>query len=79
MGDEFSFYFVQLANYRAPSTEPGTPDPWALLQDRMRLMLATTPKTGMAVINDVGEEKDIHPKDKRTPGERLARWAFGST
>ncbi len=75
-GDEFSFYFVQLANYRAPSIEPGTPDPWALLQDRMRLMLATTPKTGMAVINDVGEEKDIHPKDKRTPGERLARWAL---
>jgi sialate O-acetylesterase len=30
----------------------------------------------MAVINDVGEAKDIHPKDKRTPGERLARWAL---
>ncbi len=75
-GDEFSFYFVQLANYRAPSTAPGTPDPWALLQDRMRLILQTTPKTGMAIINDVGEEKDIHPKDKQTPGERLARWAL---
>lgn len=75
-GDEFSFYFVQLANYRAPSTEPGTPDAWALLQDRMRRILATTPKTGMAVINEVGEEKDIHPKDKKTPGERLARWAL---
>ena len=30
----------------------------------------------MAVINEVGEEKDIHPKDKKTPGERLARWAL---
>ena len=75
-GDEFSFYFVQLANYRAVSTEPGTPDPWPLLQDRMRLILKTTPKTGMAVINDVGEANDIHPKDKQTPGERLARWAL---
>lgn len=75
-GDEFSFYFVQLANYRAASTEPGTPDAWPLLQDRMRRVLLTTPKTGMAVINDVGDEKDIHPKDKRTPGERLARWAL---
>jgi sialate O-acetylesterase len=74
--DEFSFYYVQLAGYRAPSTEPGTPDPWALLQDRMRLVLATTPKTGMAIINDVGEANDIHPKNKKDPGERLARWAL---
>lgn len=74
--DEFSFYFVQLANYRAPSTAPGTPDSWALTQDRMRRILDITPKTGMAVINDVGEANDIHPKDKKTPGERLARWAL---
>ena len=63
--DDFSFYFVQLANFRAPSTKPGTPDLWALLQDRMRQILQTTPKTGMAVINDVGEAKDIHPKNKK--------------
>ncbi len=74
--DEFSFYYVQLASYRAPSTEPGVPDPWALLQDRMRLVLDTTPKTGMAIINDVGEADDIHPKNKKDPGERLARWAL---
>jgi len=74
--DEFSFYYVQLASYRAPSTEPGTPDPWALTQDRMRLVLATTPKTGMAITNDVGEANDIHPKNKKDPGERLARWAL---
>lgn len=74
--DEFSFYYVQLANFRAPSTAPGTPDPWALLQDRMRLILATTPKTGMAIINDTGEVGDIHPKNKKDPGERLALWAL---
>lgn len=74
--DEFSFYFVQLANYRKPSTEPGIPDPWALLQDRMRLILDSTPKTGMAVTNDVGEADDIHPKNKKDPGERLALWAL---
>jgi sialate O-acetylesterase len=74
--DDISFYYVQLAGYRAPSTEPGTPDPWALLQDRMRLVLGTTPKTGMAIINDVGEADDIHPKNKKDPGERLARWAL---
>ena len=74
--DDFSFYFVQLANYRAPSTEPGNNDPWPLLQDRMRRILDTTPKTGMAVVNDIGEEKDIHPKNKLDVGERLARWAL---
>ena len=42
----------------------------------MRHILETTPKTGMAVINDVGEVSDIHPKDKMTPGYRLARWAL---
>ncbi len=65
---EFEFLFVQLANFRAPSTEPGTPDWWALLQDRQRLILDTTPKTGMATINDIGEEKDIHPKNKQDVG-----------
>lgn len=74
--DDFSFYFVQLANFRAPSTQPGTPDPWALLQDRMRRVLDSTPKTGMAIINDVGAANDIHPKNKKDPGERLARWAL---
>jgi sialate O-acetylesterase len=30
----------------------------------------------MAIINDVGEANDIHPKNKKDPGERLARWAL---
>ena len=34
------------------------------------------PKTGMAVIIDVGEGPDIHPKNKYDVGERLARWAL---
>lgn len=75
-GDEFSFLFVQLANFRAPSTEPGKPDPWPLLQDRMRRILTKVPKTGMAVINDTGEVDDIHPKNKKDPGERLALWSL---
>ncbi|MDG2254295.1 MAG: sialate O-acetylesterase [Opitutaceae bacterium] len=77
--DPFYFNSVQLANFRKPSTEPGTQDYWAQLQDRQRLLLDTTPKTGMAVINDVGEADDIHPKDKKTVGNRLARWALAKT
>ncbi len=73
--DEFSFYFVQLASYRKHR-------PLQVLltlgssAKRMRLILQTTPKTGMAIINDVGDANDIHPKNKKDPGERLARWAL---
>ncbi|MEC7449199.1 MAG: sialate O-acetylesterase [Planctomycetota bacterium] len=74
--DDFSFYFVQLANFRQPSPEPGNNDPWPLLQDRMRRILETTAGTGMAVINDVGEANDIHPKNKHDVGRRLALWAL---
>ncbi|MEM9367715.1 MAG: sialate O-acetylesterase [Planctomycetota bacterium] len=75
-GIPMSFYFVQLANFRSPSTEPGNNDPWPLLQDRMRRVLDSTPDTGMAIINDVGEANDIHPKNKHDVGERLALWAL---
>lgn len=74
--DDFSFYFVQLANFREPTDQPGSTDPWPLLQDRMRRVLDTTPGTGMAIINDIGEAKDIHPKNKHDVGERLALWAL---
>ena len=30
----------------------------------------------MAVSSDVGAQNDVHPRDKRTVGERLARWAL---
>lgn len=72
---ELSFYFVQLANFRAPTTEPGVPNSWAELQNAQLLTLSL-PKTGMAVINDIGDEKDIHPRNKRDVGNRLARWAL---
>ena len=76
--ETFSFYYVQLANYRQPTAEPGIAHGWPLVQDGMRRVLAKVPKTGMAVINDVGEANDIHPKNKRTPAERLTLWALAN-
>ena len=73
--NDFPFYFVQLANFKEPSTEPGIPDEWAELQNAQRLALSL-PKTGMAVINDIGMSGDVHPTNKKDVGDRLARWAL---
>ena len=75
-GHDLSFYWVQLANFREPTTEPGTESDWVLVQDEMRRALKSIPKSGMAVINDIGDARDIHPKNKHDVGERLARWAL---
>jgi sialate O-acetylesterase len=69
-GQNLSFYFVQLANFRERLEEPADAD-WAELREAQSMTLSL-PKTGQAVIIDVGEAKDIHPKDKQTVGLRLA-------
>ena len=48
-----------------------------VVQDEMRRALKSIPKSGMAVINDIGHPTDIHPKNKHDVGDRLARWALG--
>lgn len=75
-GHDLSFYWVQLANFREPTTEPGAESDWVVVQDEMRRALKSIPKSGMAVINDIGDAKDIHPKNKHDVGARLARWAL---
>ncbi len=71
---DFPFYFVQLANYLAKDTAPGESG-WAELREAQSMTLKL-PNTGQAVIIDVGESDDIHPRDKATVGERLARIAL---
>jgi sialate O-acetylesterase len=68
---EFPFLFVQLAPYQKIEKEP-TDTGWARLREAQRQTSLTVPKTGMAVITDVGDEKDIHPKKKEPVGARLA-------
>ncbi|MBN3581831.1 sialate O-acetylesterase [Algoriphagus aestuarii] len=66
---DYPFLFVQLANFM----ERKSPQPdsnWAFLREAQTQTLAL-PNTGMAVIIDIGEENDIHPKNKKDVGERL--------
>ncbi len=69
-GQDFSFYWVQLANFTAPRDTPGDSQ-WAELREAQTMAL-TVPKTGQAVIIDIGEARDIHPKNKQDVGKRLA-------
>ena len=64
------FYFVQLANYMAPQKE-SVESGWAELREAQTLTL-DEPHTGMAVAIDIGEENDIHPRNKQDVGRRLA-------
>jgi sialate O-acetylesterase len=71
---DFPFIQVQLANFRTPLSKPST-SAWAVLREAQQQATAE-PAVGYASAIDVGEEADIHPQDKRTVGERLARWAL---
>ncbi|MFA6438186.1 MAG: sialate O-acetylesterase [Bacteriovoracaceae bacterium] len=66
----FPFYFVQLAPFQYGERTQS---------QRLReaqLQTLSVPKTGMAVTLDIGDSADVHPKDKQSVGERLARWAL---
>ncbi|MEX2512984.1 MAG: sialate O-acetylesterase [Cyclobacteriaceae bacterium] len=70
---DFPFIWVQLANFKQPSDVPTDSD-WAELREAQTMALAL-PNTAQAVIIDKGEADDIHPRDKWTVGERLAKAA----
>ena len=67
----FTFLFVQLAPFMKIATEPGESN-WAELREAQLLTTKNVTKTGQAVITDVGDETDIHPKKKEPVGARLA-------
>ncbi len=71
---DFPFYFCQLANF-LPKKSTLADSPWAELREAQSKTLAL-PNTGQAVIIDVGESEDIHPRNKKDVGERLARIAL---
>jgi sialate O-acetylesterase len=72
---DFSFYWVQLADYMNERSEPAE-SAWAELREAQTMTMKRLPHTGEAVIIDIGEGKDIHPRNKLDVGKRLARWAL---
>ena len=76
-GYEFPFYWVQLASFMERDDVPSD-SPWAELREAQTLTLSL-PQTGQAVITDIGDAQDIHPKNKQEVGRRLALVALNKT
>jgi sialate O-acetylesterase len=71
---DFPFYYVQLAPFRYGGDPYLLPQIWEAQAD-----VLSVPNTGMAVINDIGNLSDIHPRNKQDVGRRLALWALAKT
>lgn len=71
---DFPFLYVQLAPFKYGQ------DP-RLLAEQWESQFKTlgVPNTGMAVTTDIGDVKDIHPRNKQDVGKRLALWALAKT
>lgn len=69
-GEEFPFAWVQL-----PSYERGS-EGWPFVREA-QLKTLRLPKTGMAITVDIGDPKDLHPKNKQEVGRRLSLWVLG--
>ncbi len=72
--DDFPFLFVQLADFGSnESSNAGSK--WAELREAQSKTLRL-PGTGMSVTTDIGNPKDVHPKNKQEVGRRLAAIAL---
>jgi hypothetical protein len=67
---DFPFYFVQISAHDKQNP---------LIREAQLKTMQIVPNTGMVVSLDVGDSLDIHPRDKKTVGERLALWALSET
>ncbi len=71
---DFPFGIVQLANFTEVLPQPGDSQ-WAELREAQS-MTAAQPNNGLAVAIDIGDAKDIHPRNKLDVGKRLSVWAL---
>lgn len=70
---DFPFYWVQLANF-GNAAKNGH---WMRVQEG-QVKATALRHTGVAIITDIGNPKDIHPTNKQDVGRRLAMLAQGT-
>ena len=71
---DFPFGIVQIAPYKYGNDGTAEAELW----ESEFAIAKSVPNTGVAVTMDIGELRDIHPKDKQDVGHRLALWALGT-
>lgn len=70
---ELPFYFVQLSSMAVGR------ETWGHFRDSQRKLAQTIPHVAMAVSSDHGDSTDVHPRNKKPVGERLALQALYNT
>jgi sialate O-acetylesterase len=75
---DFPFYIVQLAAFQDTQPLPRENN-WAELREAQAMTAKIGPHSGLAVAIDIGDAKDIHPKNKAEVGRRLALCALAQT
>jgi sialate O-acetylesterase len=74
--EQFPFYFVQLAPFKYKhGNDELLPELWVA----QAVAEKQIPNTAMAVINDIGNLSDIHPRNKAPVGQRLGMLAKHNT
>lgn len=68
---DFPFLIVSLANLNALQTKPVEPG-WAEIRESQWRTVRRVPNTGLAMTIDIGDPKDIHPRNKQEVGRRLS-------
>ena len=74
---DLPFYWCNLPNFYKKTQDPGANAVWANFRAAQTAAL-DLPHTGEATLIDVGEANDIHPLNKKVPGERLAAIALAN-
>lgn len=76
-GDEkMPFIFCELPWFRITQGDKAEEEPgWPVVRKQQKLVADTVPGVYMADIKDCGENDNVHPSDKETPGLRLAELA----
>jgi sialate O-acetylesterase len=74
---DFPFYIVSLPAFMQHRDQPGD-DAWAELREAQALTASTVKNTALAVTVDTGDADNIHPKDKKIVGDRLALCALAN-
>lgn len=67
--EKLPFYVVQLSSI-------GNRPTWGYFREAQRVLSKKIPHTYMAISSDLGHQTDVHPRQKKQIGERLALWAL---